>query len=86
MDRIDCQSHLFAPEHVRLMEQRTADPLVYHKDGERYVRMGDWHRRILPNHMSVTAKLEAMNKTGIRLTALSINDPRIKIARIHRDF
>lgn len=72
---IDCQSHLFAPEHVALMEKRTADPVVYVKNGDRYVRMGDWHRRILPNHMSVEAKLDAMNKAGISMTALSINDP-----------
>src|SRR5262245_15417187 len=50
---IDCQSHLFCPEIVAMMERRSEDPLVYRKDGDRYVKMGDWHRKILPNHMDV---------------------------------
>lgn len=72
---IDCQSHLFCPELVALMEKRTEDPLVYRKGADRYVRMGDWHRRILPNHMDVAAKVATMDAVGIRQTALSINDP-----------
>ncbi len=93
-NRIDCQSHLFAPEHLALMEKRTSDPVVYKRNGDRYVRMGDWHRRILPNHTSVEAKLEAMDKAGIRLTALSINDPGpewfgaegLRVARLLNDY
>src|SRR5262245_54311164 len=73
--RIDCQSHLFAPDLVHMMERRKTDPLIYSKGGERYVRMGDWHRRILPKHMDVAAKLADMNANGIEQTALSINDP-----------
>src|SRR5262245_54293988 len=61
---IDCQSHLFCPEIVALMEKRTEDPLVYRKGGDRYVRMGDWHRRILPNHTDVTAKVAVMDAVG----------------------
>jgi predicted TIM-barrel fold metal-dependent hydrolase len=92
--RIDCQSHLFVPELVALMERRRADPLVYAKDGERYVRMGDWHRKILPKHMDVAAKLADMDANGIRMTALSINDPGpewfgaegAQVARLANDF
>jgi predicted TIM-barrel fold metal-dependent hydrolase len=72
---IDCQSHLYCSEHLALMEKRTADPLVYHKDGARFVKMGDWHRKVLPNHSDVEAKLADMDAAGIALTALSINDP-----------
>jgi len=72
---IDCQSHLFCPEIVGLMEKRTTEPLVYRKDGQRYVQMGDWHRKILPKHSDVTAKLADMDANGIGVTALSNNDP-----------
>ena len=73
--RIDCQSHLFCPEILALMARRTTDPVVETRGGERWVRMGDWNRRVLPNHSDVRAKLAAMDQNGIRLTALSINDP-----------
>jgi predicted TIM-barrel fold metal-dependent hydrolase len=72
---IDCQSHLFVPGIVSLMEKRRKDPLVYRKGEDRYVRMGDWHRRILPKHMDVEAKIADMDAAGIAKTALSINDP-----------
>ena len=74
-EMIDCQSHLYCPEHVALMEKRTAEPLVDRKDGACWVKMGDWHRKILPNHSDVEAKLADMDACGIGLTALSINDP-----------
>ncbi|MBI2825206.1 MAG: amidohydrolase [Planctomycetia bacterium] len=72
---IDCQSHLFCPEIVALMERRGEDPLVYRQGEDRYVKMGDWHRKILPNHMDVAAKLATMDANGIDVTALSVNDP-----------
>ena len=56
-DRIDCQTHLFCPDHLDLMERRSEDPVVYRKGTDRYVRMGDWHRKVLPNHTDVNAKL-----------------------------
>jgi predicted TIM-barrel fold metal-dependent hydrolase len=73
--RIDCQSHLFCPEIVARMERRQDDPTVYRQGEDRFVKMGDWHRKILPKHMDVEAKLADMDAAGIRLTALSINDP-----------
>jgi predicted TIM-barrel fold metal-dependent hydrolase len=72
---IDCQSHLFAPEIVALMEKRQTDPRVFTKDGVRFVQMGDWLRKIPPHYLDVDAKLAAMNAHGIAMTALSINDP-----------
>ena len=57
------------------MEKRTADPVVYWKDGVRIVKMGDWERKILPNHSDVDAKLSAMDANCIGLAALSVNDP-----------
>lgn len=73
--KIDCQSHLFAPELVALMEKRTTDPTVFTKDGTRYLKMGDWLRKIPPLYLDVDAKLATMDAAGIALTALSINDP-----------
>lgn len=73
--RIDCQSHLFCPEILTLMEKRKVDPVVETRGGERWVRMGDWNRRVLPNHTDVKAKLVSMDQNAIRMTALSINDP-----------
>ena len=73
--RIDCQSHLFCPEVVALMEKRKTDPRVFTKDGVRVVQMGDWLRKIPPHYFDVDAKLAAMDAAGILLTALSINDP-----------
>jgi len=73
--RIDCQSHLFSPEVVALMEKRKTDPRVFTKDGVRVVQMGDWLRKIPPHYLDVDAKLAAMDGAGIALTALSVNDP-----------
>jgi predicted TIM-barrel fold metal-dependent hydrolase len=91
---IDCQSHLYAPELVTLMEKRTEDPVVFTKDGERWVRMGSWLRRILPKHMDVQAKLADMDANGISVTTISINDPGPEwfgkdgpaVARVANDF
>ena len=73
--RIDCQSHLFCPQVVALMERRTSDPRVMTRDGVRVVQMGDWLRKIPPHYMDVGAKLATMDANGIAMTALSINDP-----------
>jgi len=72
---IDCQSHLFCPEVVAMMEKRERDPIVRVKDGQRVVIMGDWVRKFMPRHTDVDAKLADMDAAGIELTALSINDP-----------
>jgi hypothetical protein len=42
---IDCQSHLFCEEIVKLMEKRKTDPVVFIKDGVRVVKMGERRRR-----------------------------------------
>lgn len=73
--RIDCQSHLFCPDVVALMEKRTSDPRVFTRDGVRIVQMGDWLRKIPQHYMDVPVKLATMNANGIVMTALSINDP-----------
>lgn len=73
--RIDCQSHLFCPELVALMEKRTEDPRVFTKDGVKTLQMGAWMRKILPHYTDVDAKLKTMDAAGIAVTALSINDP-----------
>jgi len=73
--RIDCQSHLFVPEQLAVMEKRTADPRVFTRDGTRYIQMGDWLRKVPPLYTDVASKLAVMDAAGIALTALSINDP-----------
>ncbi|MFM1747788.1 MAG: hypothetical protein RLZZ188_1454 [Verrucomicrobiota bacterium] len=73
--RIDCQSHLFVPEQLAVMEKRTADPRVFTRDGTRYIQMGDWLRKVPPLYTDVASKLAVMDAAGISLTALSINDP-----------
>ncbi len=72
---IDCQSHLFCPEVLALMEKRKEDPVVFKKDGIRFLRMGDWLRKVPPLYVDVDAKLATMDAAGISMTALSINDP-----------
>ncbi len=91
---IDCQSHLFSPELLALMEKRTADPVVYTREGTRYLRMGDWLRKVPPLYLDVPAKLATMDAAGIAMTALSINDPGPEwfgadgpaVARVANDF
>jgi predicted TIM-barrel fold metal-dependent hydrolase len=73
--RIDCQSHLFSEEFLALLEKRKTAPYVYRKGTDRYVVVGKWTRRLMPRHTDVNAKLADMDKAGIAMTALSINDP-----------
>lgn len=73
--RIDCQSHLFAPELLSFMEKRSTDPRVFTRDGTRYIQMGDWLRKVPALYTDVEAKLAVMDAAGIGMTALSINDP-----------
>ncbi|WP_010581607.1 amidohydrolase family protein [Schlesneria paludicola] len=91
---IDCQSHLYCPEILDRLECRSDDPLVYRRDGDRYVKMGGWHRKVFPHHMDVAVKLANMDANGIAMTALSINDPGpewfgsdgVAVARVMNDF
>jgi len=73
--RIDCQSHLFSEEFLRWLEKRPDSPRVERVAGERYLIVGPWRRRVLPKHTDVAAKLADMDRAGVRLAALSINDP-----------
>ena len=94
IERIDCQSHLFCPEALTLMEKRKTDPSVYTADGVRILRMGDWYRKIPAHYTDVNAKLAAMDAAGISRTALSINDPGPEwfgsdgtiVAQLYNDF
>jgi predicted TIM-barrel fold metal-dependent hydrolase len=72
---IDCQSHLFSPELLTWMERRINSPRVFHNEQGRHVVVGQWVRRILPNHTDVRAKLAAMDAACIDMAAMSINDP-----------
>ena len=73
--RIDSQSHLFSGEFLKLLEKRKTSPYVYRKGEDRYVVVGEWHRRLMPRHTDPAAKITDMDKAGIAMTALSINDP-----------
>lgn len=72
---IDCQSHLYVPALLARLERNDGDPRVYRRGADRFVQMGDWHRRVFPQHSDVDATIAAMDRCGIALTALSINDP-----------
>lgn len=39
-ERIDCQSHLFSEEFLRLLEKRTTSPYVYRQGGALAIRYG----------------------------------------------
>jgi predicted TIM-barrel fold metal-dependent hydrolase len=85
---------LFAPQLIEVMSKRATDPTVFVKDGVRYLKMGDWLRKVPPLFLDVDAKLAAMDAAGIAQTALSINDPGPEwfgddgpaVARIANDF
>ena len=46
--RIDCQSHLFCPEMLALLEKRKNSPYAYRKGSDLYVAIEGWRRRVLP--------------------------------------
>lgn len=73
--RIDCQSHLFSEEFLKLLEKRKQSPYVIREGKDRYVIVNQWKRRILPKHTDVAAKLADMDRAGITISAISINDP-----------
>ena len=72
---VDCQSHIFVPDLVAFMEKRKDPPYAYRRDGDTYVVVGEWHRRLRERHMDIDAKIADMDEAGISMTALSINDP-----------
>ncbi len=92
--RIDCQSHLYVPELLALMEKRQISPRVYRRGPERYVQVNQWVRKVLPKHTDVAAKIADMDGAQIRTTMLSINDPGPelfgvdgpKVARLVHDY
>jgi predicted TIM-barrel fold metal-dependent hydrolase len=73
--RIDCQSHVFVPGLLALMEKRSATPFAYRRGDDVYVVVNQWHRKVLAGHLDIELKLAAMNAAGIDLALLSINDP-----------
>jgi aminocarboxymuconate-semialdehyde decarboxylase len=72
---IDCQSHLFFPRVLEEMKHRDHDPLVYEMGGTIFLKMGSWIRKIPREYCDVTAKVSAMDASGIQTTLLSNNDP-----------
>ena len=72
---IDCQSHLFLPQVLQSMRGRSTHPVVFDRDGQTYLQMGDWLRKVPADYLSVTAKLRAMDAAGIEMALLSTNDP-----------
>jgi len=72
---VGCQSHLFFPEVLDLMRKRQTEPLVYDRDGNTFLKMGDWLRKVPPPYISVEDKLASMDANGIAITLLSNNDP-----------
>lgn len=91
---IDCQSHLFVPEVVRIMQQRTVPPRIFQKGDAWFLQVKDWVRAWKPEYADLKLKLASMEDAGINLTALSTNDPGpelfgpdgVKIARLTHDY
>ncbi len=91
---IDCQSHMYPEVVLDFMETRTKPPLVFRRGDVRYTVVGKWHRRVLPKHIDVGAKIADMDRVGIATTALTINDPGpetfgedgLKMAQLANDF
>jgi predicted TIM-barrel fold metal-dependent hydrolase len=74
-ERIDCQSHLYSSEFLDLLARRKTSPYVITEGRDRFVIIHDWKRKLQPHHADVAAKIADMDRAGIRMTALSINDP-----------
>src|SRR5436309_3427293 len=62
---IDCQSHLFVPELLAIMERRKRPPLIETRDGQRFLVVGDWHRPMVSG-LDLAAKLAAKDAAGIQ--------------------
>jgi predicted TIM-barrel fold metal-dependent hydrolase len=73
--RIDCQSHILSEEFLSFLERRTQSPHVIRQGGERFLIVNGWRRRIPPKLTDIDAKLADMDRTGISMAALSMNDP-----------
>ncbi len=92
--KIDCQSHLFPPEILEILERREQGPRLVRRGDDRIVLVGGWERKVFPHHSDPEAKLAAMDASGIQLAALSINDPgperfgaeAPQIARLQNDY
>jgi predicted TIM-barrel fold metal-dependent hydrolase len=92
--RIDCQSHLYVPELLTLMQGRQTSPRAYRQGRDLYVVVNQWVRKVLPRHTDVAAKVADMDAAQIRTTMLSINDPGPelfgadgpKVARLAHDY
>jgi hypothetical protein len=63
---IDCQGHLFVPELISWMEKRKTSPHVYRKDGETYIVVNDWVRRLQPKHTDVAAKMRTWTRRELQ--------------------
>lgn len=70
--RGDTTSGLLGPVTLQFSEAEKAKP---RKEESRYLKMGDWLRKVPPPYVSVDAKLAAMDASGIEVTLLSTNDP-----------
>ncbi len=75
MQVIDCQSHIFLPNVIKLLRRRKTDPMVRCGSDAMVLTMGDWSRKIPEHYCSIDAKLAAMDASGISMTMLSTNDP-----------
>lgn len=74
---IDCQSHIFVPELIEWMKakRKAGVPYAEERGADTFVIVHDWVRRLQPSHADIAAKVRDMDAAGIRMSALSINDP-----------
>jgi predicted TIM-barrel fold metal-dependent hydrolase len=72
---IDCQSHILSKEFVEFLERRTDSPHIVRQGDERFMLVNGWRRKLPPALLDIQLKLSVMDRAGISMAALSMNDP-----------
>src|ERR1700691_4827879 len=72
---IDCQSHIGSEEFLSILEKRKESPYILREGDHRILIVNEWRRRIPPKLTDIGAKLADMDRAGIAMSAISMNDP-----------
>ena len=72
---IDCQSHVSSEEFLSILERRKESPCIVREGENRILIVNEWRRRVPPNLTDIGAKLAYMDRAGIAMSAISMNDP-----------
>jgi predicted TIM-barrel fold metal-dependent hydrolase len=72
---IDCQSHVSSEEFLSILEKRKESPYILREGENRILIVNEWRRRVPANLTDIEAKLAYMDRAGIAMSAISMNDP-----------